>query len=48
MTIGGIAGVGGEWHFAGTAILQWLIEVGLCLVFSALAFLLKRKLSHSG
>lgn len=48
MAIVGIAAVAGEWHFAGTAIQRWLIEVGLCLIFSALAFLLKMKLSNRG
>lgn len=46
MTIVGITAVAGEWSFAGTSILRWLIEVELCLLFSALAFLLKKKLSH--
>ena len=42
LSIVGIAGVAGEWELVQTAGLRWLSEVLLLLVFSSLAFVIKK------
>lgn len=44
LSIAGIAGVAGEWGLAQTAIIRWISELILILLFSSIAFLLKKML----
>lgn len=46
ISVVGLSLASGDWEYAATALNRWLIEVALLLVFSGLAFLLKRKISH--